>query len=157
MSRKTKPRVPLTDRDPTVGAIIYAIRVGVWASSDFDQFMERFGITLLQFNVLRTLYNRDPDREGIPTGSLIPHLLTRMPDLPRLVDRLVKAELVERLPSETDRRVVLVRLTHKGLDMIDRTTQPVTEHCRERLAHMTAAEIAQLHQLLRKAYDGLPR
>lgn len=155
--RSQKPRVPISDTDPVVGAMLYAIRVGVWCSSDFDQFLIPRGVTLLQFNVLRILFVRDPERAGLPTGTVGRFLLTRVPDVPRLIDRMVKAELIERSAAPHDRRVVLVRLTQKGVDLVESVMDPVYEHCRERSAHMTMAELTQLHELLRKLYAGLPR
>lgn len=145
-----------TDRDPVVGTLIYAIRAGMWFSSDFDHVFESFGVTLLQFNALRIL-RRDPTNAGLPTGTLAKHMLTRVPDVPRLVDRLVKAGFIERLPSPTDRRVVLVRLTRQGIDVAEGALPQLREHSRKRLAHMTSAEITQLHALLKKLYAGLPR
>lgn len=151
---KTLP--PVTDRDPVVGAPIYAFRVGSWVESDFDKLLQPLGVTLMQFNVLRVLY-RDPTNAGVPTGSLASSLITRVPDLPRMIDRLVKNGLVERLPSTTDRRVVLVRLTPKGTALIDGVMGDIYDHCKAMVAHLSTAETVQLHTLLKKLWDGFPR
>jgi DNA-binding MarR family transcriptional regulator len=152
---RSKLQVPETDTNPVIGTLIYAIRVGMWSSSDFDKIFESLGITLLQFNCLRIL-RRDVDNAGMPTGMLGRHMLTRVPDVPRLLDRLVKAGLIERLPSPTDRRVVLVRLTQKGIDLADAAMPRLRDQAKKRVAHMTHAELVQLHALLKKLYAGFP-
>src|SRR5438477_926169 len=83
---RSRTAPPLTERDPVVGMPIYAIRVGTWIESEFDNFLQRIGVTLMQFNLLRILY-RDPTNAGLPTGTLGQQMMTRVPDVPRLLDR----------------------------------------------------------------------
>src|SRR5205085_4462300 len=71
------------------------------------------GITMAQYATLWALCLADaPD--GVPTGALADGLITRQPDVTRLVDRLVAAGLAVRAPSPNDRRVVLVAATPAG-------------------------------------------
>lgn len=77
------------------------------------------GITLAQYNVLRIL--RGAGEVGLPSGEIAARMIDRDPDVTRLVDRLVRDGLAVRDRHEADRRVVLVRITAAGLDLLTRT------------------------------------
>jgi DNA-binding MarR family transcriptional regulator len=78
-------------------------------------------------------------------------LVSRVPDVTRLVDRLEKGGLVERVRTPDDRRVVLVAITTKGLGLLAKLDGPMADLHREQLAHMSEAELKQLVRLLTKA------
>jgi DNA-binding MarR family transcriptional regulator len=86
------------------------------------------------------------------TGTL---MLTSSGTTKRL-DRLERAGLIERAPDPRDRRGVLIRLTAKGREVIDATTEAHLENERRLLAALSAAEREQLAGLLRKLGVGLP-
>ncbi|WP_353196184.1 MarR family transcriptional regulator [Parapedobacter defluvii] len=74
-------------------------------------------ITLQQFNVLRILRGQYPKPA---TNSLVKErMLDKMPDVSRIIDRLVAKELVSRGKCSTDRRAVDVMITPKGLDKLE--------------------------------------
>jgi DNA-binding MarR family transcriptional regulator len=77
-------------------------------------------------------------------------MVARMPDVTRLVDRLETAGLAERTRTATDRRVVLVRATQKGLDLLAALDGPIIDLHRRELAHLTRAELHELNRLLTK-------
>lgn len=77
------------------------------------------GITLAQYNVLRIL--RGAGEAGLPSGEIAARMIDRDPDITRLVDRLVRDDLAVRDRHDGDRRVVLVRITPAGLDLLTRT------------------------------------
>jgi DNA-binding MarR family transcriptional regulator len=131
--------------------VVGAGRLGLALLSILDKFFVPYGITLLQFNVLRILYVRDPDTLGMPTGSFAARMVTLSPDVPRLIDRLVKSELIERASSPTDRRVVLVKLTQKGTDLVEDITPALVEHNRKLLGDMPVADLTKLAELLQRA------
>ncbi|MGA2079019.1 MAG: MarR family winged helix-turn-helix transcriptional regulator [Holophaga sp.] len=87
------------------------------------------GITDQQFNVLRIL------RGGPPEGYLIRELRRRMishsADMPRLVERMVRAGLVQRREDPSDRRGSLVRLTPEGEALEARLAPVHSDLCRE--------------------------
>ena len=104
---------------------------------EVDHFFSAWGLTLLQFNVLRILYVRDPDRNGISRGDIEAKLIRRVPDVTRLLDRLEGAGMIERIRPGTDRRTVLSRLTEKGVALVEDTHQPLLALNRKQFAHMT--------------------
>src|SRR5581483_10329175 len=74
-----------------------------------------------QYNVLRILRG-SPD--GLPCSEIGGRMITRDPDITRLLDRLEKRSLIARGRDENDRRVVLTRITPEGLALLARLDEP---------------------------------
>jgi DNA-binding MarR family transcriptional regulator len=111
------------------------------------------GITMAQYAALWVLCLSDaPD--GVTTGALADGLITRQPDVTRLVDRLIKAGLAERHPSPTDRRVVLVAATKHGRALFNRLTPQIAEYHEQQWSNLSHTELRTLHELLGKALWG---
>ncbi|MDQ2669800.1 MAG: MarR family transcriptional regulator, partial [Gemmatimonadota bacterium] len=70
------------------------------------------GLGFAQYNVLRIL--RGAGEDGASCGDIAERMVNRDPDLTRLLDRLEAGGLVERSRLETDRRVVVAKITRKG-------------------------------------------
>jgi DNA-binding MarR family transcriptional regulator len=115
----------------------------------FARLFQEHGISAPQYNVLRIL--RGTGGDGLPCLEIAAQMITRMPDITRLVDRLVEASLVQRNRCCKDRRVVRVQITEAGLDLLDRLDQPVLDLHRRQLGHLTRAELDELNRLLVKA------
>jgi DNA-binding MarR family transcriptional regulator len=155
-SPKPKPtpkrrRPALIVNNPVEDVVVSVARLGMTLVSIIDKFFEGYGITLLQFNILRVLYVRDPDCQGLPSGSFAARMISFSPDMPRMMDRLVKAELIERGPSPTDRRVVLVKLTQKGVDRMEDVWPFLLEHNRKLFGDMSQSDLAKLAELASRA------
>ncbi len=112
----------------------------------FEQLLKPHGIGATQYNVLRIL--RGAGAEGLGRNEIRDRLLTRMPDVTRLLDRMEKAGLVVRVRSTEDRRLVATRLTKRGRDLVDRLDEPVAAEHQRRLGHLTTAELRTLIKLL---------
>ena len=115
----------------------------------FVPLLREHDLTHQQYNVLRVL--RDGEPRGQACQALAERLIYRVPDITRLVDRLGSRGLVERARIEADRRVVLVRLTAKGADLLARLDRPIDDVHRGQLAHLTRRELNELNRLLLKA------
>lgn len=115
----------------------------------FARLFEKHGLTSPQYNVLRIL--RGNGGEGLPCLEIGAHMLTRMPDMTRLVDRLEQSGWVERKRAASDRRVVLVAINPKGLEVLEKLDEPVRALHRQVLAHMHPSELVELNRLLVKA------
>jgi DNA-binding MarR family transcriptional regulator len=139
---------------PSEQVVIGMMRAGWALESRIDKFFSEYGITLLQYNVLRICYVRDAEGTGIPSGTFGAVLMKLVPDISRLIDRLVNAGLMERLPSPTDRRVVLIRLTQRGYDLIETTHPLLLEHNRTLFDHMSEAEMEKLAKGLARVLEG---
>jgi len=111
-----------------------------------DQLMKAAGLTATQYNVLRILRGAEP--EGLPCRGIGERMISRDPDMTRLLDRLEKNSLITRERQEEDRRVIKTRITPEGLKLLKRLDQPVHDLHRKQFRHMTAARVKQLAELL---------
>lgn len=115
----------------------------------FDAFFASFGLTEPTYNVLRIL--RGAEDKGRMCHEIGGDMVTRVPDVTRLVDRLEKAGLATRRRCDKDRRVVHVAITGKGLDLLKAIDEPLIALHRQTLGHLSRRELAELSRLLCKA------
>jgi len=101
-----------------------------------------------QYNVLRILRGAP---EGLPCGEIAQRMITRDPDITRLLDRVEKRGLITRWRDLKDRRMVLARITPEGLQMLDRLDEPMQEGHRKQLGHLGRERLKALCELLRAA------
>ncbi len=117
--------------------------------SEQGKFMQRFGITPQQYNVLGVLARRDAGH-GVTCQEIAEHLLNRVPDTTRLLDRLEQAGLILRERCCTDRRVVRTHLTQVGRAKVLEVRTPLLAALKTRFAHMSEHELGELDRLLTK-------
>jgi DNA-binding MarR family transcriptional regulator len=134
---------------PEEEAALNLLRTVDHLGQDFTRLFHEHGISPPQYNALRIL--RGVGGDGLPCVEIAGRMITRMPDITRLVDRLEAAGLVERRRTEQDRRVVLVKVTSAGRDILARLDRPVLDLHRRQLGHLTRPELAELNRLLVKA------
>lgn len=101
-----------------------------------------------QYNVLRILRGAP---EGLPCGEIAQRMITRDPDITRLLDRLEKRALITRWRDAKDRRLVLARITPEGLKLLGRLDEPMQEGHRKQLGHLGRERLKTLCELLRVA------
>lgn len=104
------------------------------------------GISLVQYNVLRTIRARGSS--GVPVLTIARELISGEPDITRLIDRMERDELLYRQRSEEDRRVVLVFLTPRGRRVADAMKKPLVDFHRRNFRKFTRAELNQLNHWL---------
>ena len=109
-------------------------------------------LTPAQYNVLRIL--RGAGDGGLNASDIAGRMISRDPDVTRLVDRLEKRGLVDRWRCSEDRRVVWTRISQAGLDLIDPLDAPLNELHRRLLSHMPPEKLQTLIELLEEARDG---
>lgn len=114
-------------------------------------FLKAHGLSLAQYNILRILRGQ-PERQ-LPCRQIGLRMVTREPDVTRLLDRLEQDGLVERVRSGTDRRVVMISITAAGLKLLTALDEPMRQIHRDSLGHLTRAEIRELNRLLVKARE----
>jgi DNA-binding MarR family transcriptional regulator len=101
-----------------------------------------------QYNVLRILRGAP---EGLPCGEIASRMITRDPDVTRLLDRLEKRGLISRCRENEDRRTVMSRITAKGLEVLARLDGPVLDAHRKQLSHLGKEGLEFLTELLQEA------
>src|SRR5712671_2462936 len=98
-----------------------------------------------QYNVLRILRG---SRDGLPCGEIASRMITRDPDITRLLDRLEKRALISRCRETKDRRMVMARITPEGLKLLTQLDEPVQETHRKQLGHLGRERLRALTELL---------
>jgi DNA-binding MarR family transcriptional regulator len=133
---------------PEQEACLNLVRTQDHIGHHFAQLFGDHGISGPQYNVLRILRGAG---EGLPCQEIGSRMITRMPDITRLVDRLEGVGLVTRCRTPQDRRLVLVTITPAGLDLLARLDSPVLDLHKRLLGHLNREELAELSRLLVKA------
>jgi DNA-binding MarR family transcriptional regulator len=98
-----------------------------------------------QYNVLRILRG---SRGGLPCGEIASRMITRDPDITRLLDRLEKRGAISRCRENEDRRMVMARITPEGLKLLARLDKPVQAAHRKQLGHLGRERLRALTDLL---------
>ena len=113
-----------------------------------DSVFARVELSAQQYNTLRLLREAHP--VPMPTLSLGVRLISRAPDMTRLLDKLEGRGLIQRARREDNRRVVDVSLTEAGLKLLNELAEPVRACHQQQLGHLDQQELETLIQLLKK-------
>ena len=127
-------------------------RTTMMLTDAFEQMLKPYGITGTQYNVLRIL--RGAGSDGLCRNEIRDRLVTRMPDVTRLLDRMENAGLITRERSSEDRRQVSTQLTREGRKLVDSLDAAVTAEHKERLSHLDAGQLRTLIDLLTQVRAG---
>jgi DNA-binding MarR family transcriptional regulator len=114
-----------------------------------DETFSRFDLTAQQYNLLRLLRAEHPG--VLPTLGLAERLVSRAPDITRMLDKLEQRGLVTRERPPENRRVIRVGITAAGLDLLGQITEPLQACHLRQLGHLSPDELRQLTYLLRAA------
>lgn len=117
----------------------------------FAQALKPHGITPTQYNVLRILRGAGPG--GLCRNEVGERLVTPVPDVTRLLDRMADLQLITRQRSDDDRRLVRTQLTPKGLALVDALDEELRALHRKRLAHVDKAKLHALVETLADIRD----
>ena len=107
-----------------------------------------------QYNVLRILRGTP---EGLSCGEVADRMITRDPDITRLLDRLEKRGLISRKRETKDRRTVMAKISPEGLKLLARLDEPVQEAHRKQLGHLGRERLNALSELLVACRSRAPK
>jgi DNA-binding MarR family transcriptional regulator len=113
--------------------------------------LRRYGLTPTQYNVLRILRGAEPD--GLGRNEVRDRLVFKVSDATRLLDRLEEMGLVARTRGGEDRRVVVARITRKGLDLLAPLDGEIEQFHRQKLGHMGERKLRTFLNLLADARE----
>ena len=116
-----------------------------------DEFFRPYDLTPQQYNVLRLLKAQHPGL--LPTLDVANRLVSRAPDITRMLDKLEQRGLVSRVRSESDRRTVLVGITPAGVQLLAEMHEPLRACHEQQLGHLPPEGLRQLIELLRQVRD----
>lgn len=127
-------------------AFLSLVRTETALRAGLEQVLQPHGLSLAQYNVLRIL--RGAGREGACRNDIRDRLVSRMPDVSRLLDRMEAAGLVRRVRSTEDRRQVTTTLTPRGRALVDALDPLVAAEHQRRLGHLSEHQLRTLIDLL---------
>jgi DNA-binding MarR family transcriptional regulator len=133
---------------PEEAAFLELLRTTDMLSRGLIAFLKMEDISPNQYNVLRILRGSPA---GLPCGEIASRMITRDPDITRLLDRLEKRGLISRCRETKDRRMVMARITPDGLKLLARLDQPVQATHRKQLEHLGRERLKALSELLQAA------
>ncbi|MDO1500713.1 MarR family transcriptional regulator [Winogradskyella maritima] len=127
-----------------IKALLNIIYTANWITSCQNEFFKDFGISPQQYNILRILKGAG---KPIKVQTIKIRMLERAPNATRLMDKLCAKGLIERFPSEEDRRVVKIGITFEGLNLLKSIPKNFNK---DLLKNLNEQEAEQLSQLLDK-------
>jgi DNA-binding MarR family transcriptional regulator len=142
--RSTKPFATLEQE-----VFVNAQRTADWLMRDLEEVLKDAHLSPTQYNVLRIL--RSAGTAGMACHEIGQRMITRDPDMTRLLDRLEDRELIGRSRERQDRRVIRVRISTEGLKLLKELDDPVRSTHRKQLSHLGEKRMRLLVRLLETA------
>jgi DNA-binding MarR family transcriptional regulator len=130
-------------------ALLNVLRTSDCLHRAFHRKTRDWGVTSTQYNVLRILRGAQP--QGLTCSAIGMRMITSEPDITRLLSRLKSLKFVRRQRDRRDRRVVWIKISDTGLELL-RDMDPVIDRVPvELLGHLDRAELAEFIRLLELA------
>jgi len=138
-------------RRPAFDSLEQEVFLNLWRTYDRlrtleDELFSRYDLTPQQYNSLRLLRGEHPNT--MPTLLLARRLVSRAPDITRLLDKLEQRGFIERERPADNRRTVRVGITEAGLALLHELQEPVRACHARQLGHMATKELKHLIALL---------
>jgi DNA-binding MarR family transcriptional regulator len=127
-------------------ALLSVLRTAALLEHQVNEALRPSGITALQYNVLRIL--RGAGAGGLCGREISERLVSKVPDVSRLLDRMEDMQLLRRERDAADRRHVTARISPKGLRVLEEASPQLEAFERERFGHLDA-------ELLQHVIEGL--
>jgi DNA-binding MarR family transcriptional regulator len=120
-----------------------------------QQLQEAADLSPVQYNVLRIL--RGAGKAGLWAGEISDRLITRSPDVTRLVDRLEKRGLVARSRDPSDRRAIRIHITDAGLERLSALDQVESSTLAQVFDRLGSDRVLQLRDIICETLEALER
>jgi DNA-binding MarR family transcriptional regulator len=134
---------------PEQQAYLNLIRTAEVLSGELQELLSRHELSGKQYNVLRAI--RRGGENGLTASQIGAQMTDPRADVTRLLDRLVRAGLVERRHDRGDRRIVRASLTQAGAELLQGLDAPLIALHRQQLSHLSRRDIETLIKLLKRA------
>ena len=145
--KQTKPFATLEHE-----AILGLLRTAAIVDHATDEMLRPYGLTGTQFNVLRIL--RGAGQQGLCGREIGERMITRVPDVPRLLDRMEKAELISRERDSEDRRHVTARITPKGRQLVEDIGRAASNPIERRFSRLAPEQLQSLIEAMDLIREG---
>lgn len=118
-----------------------------WLNTQHTKFFKPYGLSTQQFNILRIL--RGQNGQVVPLKLLTERMIDKMSNTSRLVEKLFQKKLVERSICADNRRQIDIKLTEKGLNLVNEISDELEKKYKNK-QHITVDEAKELNRLLDK-------
>jgi len=124
------------------------LQTGNWMNEKFSDHLKQYALSIQQYQVLRSLR----ELRGKPANllTLQAEMVSKNSNTTRLVEKLRLKGLISRIQSEENRRMVEVRITEKGLNLLAEIDDVHSEFKNDIVADLSEDEIVTLNKLLKK-------
>lgn len=129
-----------------IKALINISYTSNWLNGIGEKKFGAFGISSQQYNVLRILRGA---KEAIKVSTVKERMIEKTPNTTRLMDKLCVKEFIERTRCDSDRRAVYVKITKKGLKLLDDIPMEDDMKLMSKLTEEEAVELSRLLDKLR--------
>ncbi|MDQ3799335.1 MAG: MarR family transcriptional regulator [Acidobacteriota bacterium] len=146
--KQNKPFESLEDE-----VFINIIRTAEVFNRKHTEFLKAFELTPPQFNVLRILRGAEPD--GLICREIGERMVSFDPDVTKLLDRLEARDLVVRERQQKDRRVITVRISAAGLELLKKIDRPILDFTDSLLGHLGEKKLRALNELVEEAREKI--
>ena len=144
LQRELKQTRPFASLEEEV--VLNLARTAEYVGSRAAGVFRQADLTPTQYNALRIL--RGAGDAGLTCGEISERMVTKDSDITRLLDRLERRGLISRERPETNRRVVMTRITEEGLRLLAELDGPVNESHRKLIGHLGRQKLMTLNELL---------
>ena len=127
-------------------AFLAVLRTADWLQRELAKMLKPYDLSPVQYNALRIMRGAGP--EGLPCSEISERMITRDPDVTRLLARLEKVKLAQRSRDREDHRVIRGRITKQGLDLLKNIDPQIGKFHRDLLGHMGEGKLTTLIRLL---------
>jgi len=149
--QEIKPRKPFRRTEDE--AFVNLLRTGDALMQGVAATLRPTGLSPTQYNILRILRGAEPD--GLACREIGERMITRDPDITRLLDRLEVRGLVSRCRRTEDRRVIVTRITGEGLRILEPLDGPIEALHMKQLGHLGPERLKVLIALLEEVRGEL--
>jgi len=143
MMKAARPPIALEGR-----LFVAIVKLADSLSQGAELLLKAAGLTPAQYNVLRILRGAEP--HGLLCRGIAERMISRDPDMTRLLDRMETHGWITRERQQDDRRVIKTRITSNGLKLLKKLDQPVHELHKRQFRHMAATRLTLLAELLQE-------
>ena len=130
------------------GVFVSLLRAADALARGAEALLKPHGLSGTQYNILRIL--RGAGENGLACREVGDRLISRDPDMTRLLDRMEARGLIARAREASDRRVVKTRITEEGLRLLASLDKPVNDLHRRQLSHLPGKQLRELSTLLER-------
>jgi DNA-binding MarR family transcriptional regulator len=127
---------------PSSEAFLSILRTAAVLEHQIGEVLRPYGITTTQYNVLRIL--RGAGAQGLCGREVAERLISRVPDVSRLLDRMEDMRLIQRERDADDRRHITTRISAKGLRLLEETSPTLEAAEASRFARLGPDRIRDL-------------